>query len=167
MRRGGLALLEMRTPGVEKAVSDGKHLWVELPDVKQVIKYDALKLRESGNFFLDLASSVRYYARESVKRLIPEGQGFDPARTSALEIRPLKAVEAGFERLRVWVDHQDWVVRQVALKLGGLDTTVRFEKIHRVTQKDLAQGRKPALDRRLFLYQPPPGFQVFDLASME
>src|SRR5438034_601132 len=67
---GGKAWLEMTVPSHQLAVSDGKALYVEMSDVKQVMKYDAVQLKKSGNFFLDLGSSIRHYAKASLKRLI-------------------------------------------------------------------------------------------------
>src|SRR5688572_249945 len=52
--RGGKAWLEISAPSRQLLVSDGKALYVELSDVKQVMKYDAVQLKKGGNFFLDL-----------------------------------------------------------------------------------------------------------------
>lgn len=158
---GGKALLEIKKPSPQKIVSDGKVLWVEMADVKQVMKYDAVQLREGGNFFLDLASSVRHYAKVSLKRLILPGVGFDPRYTNALELMPTDPKEAGFDRMQVWVDNRDWVVRQVTLTLGGMENCVQFERIR------VERNPKKALPSGVFKYSPPKGYQVFDLISMQ
>jgi outer membrane lipoprotein-sorting protein len=103
---GGRARLEITVPSYQLMVSDGKSLYVELAEARQVMRYDAAQLRKSGNFFLDLGSSIRHYAKASLKRLIPVGEGFDEKKVSALELMPLKPEEAGFERMRVWVDRK-------------------------------------------------------------
>lgn len=69
--------------------------------------------------------------------------------------------------MRVWVDHDGWVVRRVNLKLGGADTTVRFEDIKRVTRKDVREGKAMPIPKKAFAYTPPKGFEVFDLSSMQ
>jgi outer membrane lipoprotein-sorting protein len=158
---GGKALLVIKKPSPQKVVSDGKVLWMEMSDVKQVMKYDALQLREGGNFFLDLASSVRHYAKASLKRLILPGEGFDEASIKALELMPTNPKEAGFDRMQVWVDTNDWVVRQVTLVLGGMENRVRFERI------SVERDPKKAPSSKIFKYSPPKGYQVFDLISMQ
>ena len=163
---GGKAWLEMTVPSRQLAVSDGTALYVEMSDVKQVMKYDAAQLRKSGNFFLDLGSSIRHYAEASLKRLIVPGEGFDESKVLALELMPLNASEAGFERMRVWVDRKDWLVRQVELKLGGVDTRVKFEEVQVLSKADLAGG-KAGLPASLFKYKAPKGYEVFDMTSMQ
>lgn len=160
---GAKARMEITSPSAGLIVSDGKHLWVELGEVKQVMKYDATRLIASGNFFLDLASSVRHYSKAAYKRLIVPGKGFDPAKVTALELLPKRPEAAGFERLRVWVDHERWTVLRVLLDYGGTRSDVRFSGI-KVTGKDaLAKDPKLAPAKGLFDYKPPKGFEVFDL----
>jgi outer membrane lipoprotein-sorting protein len=163
---GGLAWLEITVPSRQLAVSDGKALYVELSDVKQVMKYDAQQLKKGGNFFLDLGSSISHYAKQSLKRLILPGEGFDAKKIYALELMPLDAAQAGFDRMRVWVDKDAWLVRQVELKLGGVDTRVSFQDIKVLSLEQAAKGAK-APDPKLFKYKAPKGYEVFDLASMQ
>ena len=130
MKPGGLARLDIQKPKPGLILSDGKSLWVELPEVNQVMRYNAAKLKESGNFFLDLPSSIRHYAKASQRRLFPaRAEGFDPTRVCALELLPLHPSQAGFERLRVWVDEDRWAVLRVQLDYGGTRSDVRFDDI--------------------------------------
>jgi outer membrane lipoprotein-sorting protein len=163
---GGRAMLLMTVPSRQLALSDGHTLWVEMSDVKQVMKYNADQLKQSGNFFLDLTSSIRHYAKLSLKRLIVPGPGFDDTKVFALEIMPLDAASAGFQSMKVWVDKDAWLVRQVELKLGGVDTRVQFENIHVVTKEQEENGAQTA-DPKLFKYQVPKGYEVYDLGAMQ
>lgn len=152
---GGRARLDISEPSPGVIVSDGKRLWVELTEVNQVMSYDAAKLKESGNFFLDLPSSIRHYSKASQRRLIVPGEGFDPEKVSAVELLPLHPDKAGFARLQVWVEERRWVVLRVLLDYGGTRSDVRFEGIR--------TGADKPLDEALFHYKPPKGFEVFDL----
>jgi outer membrane lipoprotein-sorting protein len=163
---GGRAYLIITQPSRQLVVSDGHWLYMEMSDVKQVMKYDAEQLKKGGNFFLDLGSSIQHYAKASLKRLIPPGKGFDEASYAALELIPLDPKSAGFERMRVWVDREHWVVRQVELKLDGVDTRVQFDHIQVLTKADVAKGG-PAPDLKQFKYSPPKGYEVFDLSTMQ
>jgi outer membrane lipoprotein-sorting protein len=161
--QGGLAHLELTLPSKGLIVSDGKSLWVELPEVSQVMKYSAAKLRQSGNFFLDLAPTIRHYSKASYRRLIVPGPGFDPNTVSALELQPLKPQQAGFERLRVWVDQDNWTILQVRMDYGGTQSLVTFEKIKAATKDAVAKDPKRDVDPKLFEYKAPKGFEIFDL----
>ncbi len=165
---GGLARLDLTWPKQGLVLSDGKALWVELPEVKQVMKYDAKRMRDSGNFFMDLASSIQHYAKASLKRLVLVGPDFDASKVTALQMDPDDPRKAGFESLRVWVDHQRWVILRVALVHGGTETIIRFEniKIQRKGVPLLKDGSslgKDELSPELFKYTPPKGYETFDL----
>lgn len=162
-KAGGLARMQIHTPSAGLIVADGKRLWVELTDVDQVMKYDAHKLAASGNFFLDLTSSIRHYSKASQRRLILPGEGFDASKVTALELLPLKPEQAGFERMRVWVDDQRWVVLRVLLDYGGTRSDVRFKDIHTLSKAEVLKDPSQDLDPKLFQYQAPKGFEVFDL----
>jgi outer membrane lipoprotein-sorting protein len=162
-RPGARARLEIREPSPGLVLCDGKALWVELAEVQQVMKYDATRMIASGNFFLDLASSVRHYSHAAFKRLIVPGPGFDGAQVTALELLPKAAKGAAFERMQVWVDHERWTVLRVLLDLEGSRHDVRFSQIRisdaAAVKKDPELG--PA--KGLFSYKAPKGYEVFDL----
>lgn len=160
---GGLARLELTEPSPSLIVSDGKHLYMELPEVKQVMQYSSEKLRQSGNFFLDLAPTIRHYAKASYRRLVLPGPGFDPEKISALELQPLKPQQAGFELLRVWVDQKTWAIVQVRLDYGGTQNTIKFSHRKTIAKVDVAKDATLDLDPKLFTYKAPKGFEVFDL----
>ena len=163
VKPGGLARLDIQKPSPGLILSDGKLLWVELTEVSQVMRYNAAKLKESGNFFLDLPSSIRHYAKASQRRLFVPGEGFNPAQVCALELLPLHPSQAGFERLRVWVDEDRWAVLRVQLDYGGTRSDVRFDDIKIGERAAVAAGTVKDLDPALFHYQPPKGFEIFDL----
>jgi outer membrane lipoprotein-sorting protein len=160
---GSKARMEIRKPSKGLMVCDGSQLWVELPDVEQVMRYDAAKLKASGNFFLDLASSVRHYSKAAYKRLILPGAGYDKDAVTALELLPKDAATAGFERLRVWVDHRRWTVLRVLMDLDGVRSDVRFSNITIIKKGEAAKDPKLLPDPKLFVYQPPRGWELFDL----
>jgi outer membrane lipoprotein-sorting protein len=160
---GGLARLQIKKPSPGLIVCDGKRLFVELAEVQQVMQYDAAKLKASGNFFLDLASSIRHYAQAGYKRLFVPGKAFDAAKVTAIELLPKKPDAAGFERLKVWIDMERWVVLQVQLDYGGTRSKAVFSRIQAPSKDELAQGKVKDLDAALFGYKAPKGYEVFDL----
>ena len=160
---GSRARLEIQTPAPGLIVADGKHLWVELPQVDQVYRYDQAQMAASGNFFLDLASSIRHYAKGSVKRRFRPGDGYDETRVSAFELVPLRREPGGFERMRVWVDTRRWVVLRVQLDSGGTRSDIRFSHIQVMSWKGLRADPGQALPKGIFKYTRPKAFEVFKI----
>ncbi|MGH7443217.1 MAG: LolA family protein [bacterium] len=160
---GDKARLQIRGPAKGLIVADGKYLWVELPQVAQVYRYDQASLAASGNFFLDLASSIRHYAQVGLPRRIPPGRGYNPERVEALELLPKPGAEAGFRRLRVWVNVRRWVVLRVLLDYGGLRDDIRFPGVQAMSYPGLRADPGQALPKSLFHYRRPRGYQVFKM----
>lgn len=162
-KHGGKARLQIDEPAAGLLVADGEHVWMELPQVEQVMRYDEASLAASGNFFLDLASSIRHYSKASVKRRLKPGPGYDEARVAALEMVPTHPEQAGFERLKVWVDDRRWVVLRVVMDYGGTESDVAFQNVEVMTFAGIRADPGQVLPKDLFEYKPPKGFEVFDM----
>ena len=159
----GRARLEIRFPDPGLVLADGKRLWVELPQVQQVYRYDQAKLAAGGNFFLDLASSIRHYAESGQARLIPLGPGWNPERDEALELLPRPGAESDFSRLRVWINVRRWVVLRAVLDHGGTRDDIRFPGVEAMSYRGLAADPGQALPKDEFRYRRHRGWQVFDM----
>jgi outer membrane lipoprotein-sorting protein len=164
VRKGGYARLDITQPAPQRLVTNGKVLYMELSEMEQVYKLSTSKMKESGNFFLDLGGTIRYYAENSMKRLIPPGGKFDTAQVMAIELVPKDAETSGFDAMRVWVDTGRWVILRAVLESKTADVGVSFDKIQTFgvkAAKEMAYELK--LDKRFFRYSPPDEFEVFDL----
>jgi len=161
-RPGGLARFEIKEPSAQLLISDGKTLWMVLPEAKQVFRQETRTLRTSGQFFLDLTTSIRYYARNSKPRLRASGEGFNPRNTVALELSPKDQASSGFDKVVVWVDLKNWLVLQSELTGSGLLVRARFKDIKAYTKEQLKADASLRLPDKLFHYQAPKGWEVFD-----
>jgi outer membrane lipoprotein-sorting protein len=158
----GKARFETEGASQQLVISDGKTLWMVLPEARQAIRQDAASLKTSGQFFLDLATSIRYYARTSKVRMVDPGPEWDPKATSALELLPKDPSAAGFDRVKVWVDHKRWLAQKSELYGAGLVVSARFLDIQAPTLAEVKANPKKALPDSLFAFQPPAGWEVFD-----
>jgi outer membrane lipoprotein-sorting protein len=158
---GGRSRYEVGGPPPQQLINDGRSVWMVLPEAKQVFKQDAQALAASGQFFLDLASSIRYYAKTSLARRVPAGGGFGPE-VAAIELSPRDSASAGFDRVVVWVDQRRWQPRQAVLYGGGITVRVRFENLKSATLDDVIKDPRRRLPDSIFRYQPPKGWEVFD-----
>jgi outer membrane lipoprotein-sorting protein len=164
VRKGGYARLNITEPAPQRLVTNGKVLFMELPEVEQVYKLSTSKMKESGNFFLDLGGTIRFYAENSLKRLIPPGGKFDTKVVMAIELIPKDAETSGFDAMRVWVDTGRWVILRAVLESKTADVGVSFDKIQTFGLKSAKdKGYELKLDKRYFRYSPPDNFEVFDL----
>lgn len=161
-RPGGLARFEIKEPSPQLLISDGKTLWMVLPEARQVFRQETRSLRTSGQFFLDLTTSIRYYARNSTPRLRAPGSGFNPRNTVALELSPKDPASCGFDKVVLWVDLKNWLVLQSELSGSGLLVRARFKDIRAYTKEQVKADPRCGLPSKLFQYQVPKGWEVFD-----
>ena len=162
IKSGGKARFEILQPAKQLLVCDGKNLWMVFPEAKQVMRQSAETLKTSGQFFLDLASSIRYYSRISQARQVPAGKDFDPRAVTCLELTPKDPAAAGFEKAEIWVDRGRWVVLQALLTSGGNLVRARFINIKTATQAQVKKNPRLNLGEGFFNYKPPEGYEVFD-----
>jgi outer membrane lipoprotein-sorting protein len=162
IKPGGRARFEITSPSAQMLVSDGSTLWMALPEARQVFRQETRSLRTSGQFFLDLTSSIRYYSKNSQARLRSAGPGFDPHSCVALELLPKDPTLSGFDKAVVWVDLNRWVVLQGELTSSGTLVRVKFNHIHAYSLAQVKADPSKRLPDKLFHYQPPKGWEVFD-----
>ncbi len=162
VKPGGKARFEITEPSPQLLVSDGNTLWMALPEARQVFRQETRSLRTSGQFFLDLTSSIRYYSRNSRARLRSAGPGFDPRSTVALELLPKDPALSGFDKVVVWVDLDRWLILQGELTGSGTLVRAKFSRIHAYSLAQVKAVPSRRLPDKLFHYQPPQGWEVFD-----
>jgi chaperone LolA len=147
-RRPDRILLKFTEPQGDVIVGDGTHFWVYYPsiDKAQVTRAAASAASAGGvdlqaQFLGDPAVRFRYtlHGQETV----------DNRTTHVLTMVPKE--EAGYERLKVWVDERDSLVRRFELTEHN-GTVRRF---------DLANLRvNPELNDALFRFTPPAGVRI-------
>lgn len=162
VKPGGRARFEIAKPSPQLLVSDGSTLWMALPEARQVFRQETRSLRTSGQFFLDLTSSIRYYSKNSQARLRSAGPGFDPRSTAALELTPKDPASSGFDKVVVWVDLKRWLILQGELSGSGSLVRVKFSAIRAYSLAQVKANPARRLPDKLFHYQPPKGWEVFD-----
>jgi outer membrane lipoprotein carrier protein len=147
-RRPDRILLKFTEPEGDVIVGDGTYFWVYYPsiDKAQVTRAAASQASAGGvdlqaQFLGDPAVRFRYtlHGQETV----------DGRKTHVLTMVPKE--EAGYDRLKVWVDERDSLVRRFELTEHN-GTVRRF---------DLAQLRvNPQLNDALFQFTPPAGVRI-------
>lgn len=158
-KRGGKARLEVDKPSRQLMVSDGKAVWMEVPEARQVLRQDASQLRSAGQFFLDLASSIRYYSKNSHLHGLAAGKEFK-ADVQAFELVPRDPAKLGFDRMKVWVEKSRGQIVQVVLESEGMEIKVGFDAVKAHTLAEVAAHPSLDLPESLFRYKVPPGYEV-------
>lgn len=140
-------LMEFTDPPEDVIVSDGQYFWMYFPSVdrKQVIRTP----RGAGG--LDLRSQ---FIGDPVRRFGSTYHGTESVRGRRAHVMTLVPREnLGYQRLKVWIDADDHLVRRFAL-------TESNGNIRHFELTDLA--RNPTLSDDLFEFTPPPGSQVVE-----
>lgn len=140
-------LMKFTDPPEDVIVSDGQYFWMYFPSVDrgQVIRTP----RGAGG--LDLRSQ---FIGDPVRRFGTTYHGTESVRGRRAHVMTLVPREnLGYQRLKVWIDADDHLVRRFTLTEGN-------GNIRHFELSDLA--RNPTLSDDLFEFTPPPGAQVVE-----
>lgn len=140
-------LMDFSDPAGDRIVSDGRYFWLYFPsvDAKQVIR------SSRGAQGLDLHSQ---FIGDPVQRFETTYHGMEAVRGRQAHVMTLVPREAmGYQRLKVWIDADDHLVRRFEL-------TENNGNIRHFVLSDLA--RNPSLSNDLFEFTPPAGAQVVE-----
>lgn len=155
-RKPGLFRMDFEEPEGDLVVSDGRFLWLYYPSTHpgQVVRTglgpEATGGR--GSEIVDLQGRILERARSVYE---PSHGGIvtvDGHRTHLVELAP-RGGDADYERVRVWVDGERWLVRR-------LEFTDRSETVRTVELDELETGI--ALPDSLFRFEPPGDVEVFE-----
>lgn len=138
-------LMDFSDPEGDLIVSDGEYFWMYFPsvDAKQVLR----TLR--GGQGLDLRAQ---FVGDPVRRFDATYHGTESVRGRAADVMTLVPREPlGYERLKVWIDRADHLVRR--FELTESNGNIRHFELHDMV-------RNPTLSDDLFEFTPPPGSQV-------
>ncbi len=140
-------LMRFSDPAGDVIVSDGDYFWMYFPsvDAKQVIR------TRRGGQGLDLRSQ---FIGDPVRRFAATSHGTEAVRGREAHVMTLVPREQlGYQRLKVWIDARDYLVRRFEL-------TENNGNIRRFVLSDLATN--PTLPDELFQFTPPAGAQVVE-----
>lgn len=140
-------LMDFSDPAGDRIVSDGRYFWMYFPsvDAKQVIR------SSGGARGLDLHSQ---FIGDPVERFETTYHGTEAVhgrRAHVMTLVPRQAL--GYQRLKVWIDANDHLVRRFEL-------TENNGNIRHFVLDDLTKN--PSLSDDLFEFTPPAGSQVVE-----
>lgn len=138
-------LMDFSDPPDDVIVSDGDFFWMYFPsvDTRQVLR------TPRGGQGLDLRAQ---FIGDPVRRFETTYHGTDAVRGRDAHVMTLVPRESlGYERLKVWIDARDHLVRRFELTEGN--GIIRHFEL-----RDLLAN--PTLPNDLFAFTPPPGTQV-------
>lgn len=145
-------LMKFTEPSGDVIVSDGRYFWLYYPSVdnKQVLRSPA---SEDGAGAVDLQAQ---FIGDPLRRFTHtyEGrQNVDGRAMHVLTLTPRSVAEAGYNRLKVWIDETDYLVRrfQIREQTGAL---VEFQ----LSNLDV----NPPLGDEIFRFTPPRGARVVE-----
>lgn len=138
-------LMEFSDPPEDLIVSDGDFFWMYFPSVdrKQVLR------TPRGGQGLDLRAQ---FIGDPVRRFQTTYHGTESVRGRDAHVMTLVPRESlGYERLKVWIDAGDHLVRRFELTEGN--GIIRHFEL-----RDMVAN--PTLPDDLFEFTPPPGTQI-------
>jgi chaperone LolA len=149
-RRPDRILLRFSQPAGDIIVSDGAHIWVYYPsvDVKQVIRAAA---GSGGAGGVDLQAQ---FVGDPLQRFDYVTHGTEAVAGREADVLTLTPKsEIGYDKLKVWIDRRDGLVRRFEITEHN-GSTRRFEL------SDLELN--PTLQDDVFEFTPPAGATIVD-----
>jgi chaperone LolA len=148
-RRPDRFLMRFSDPEGDIIVADGRHLWMYYPstDPRQVIR----TAMAQGGQQVDLHREFLSNATERYAATLTGTESVAGRAAHVLVLTPRGP--SPYQRIRVWVDQQDALVRQ-------FEITEENDSVRRLELRNLRLNH--ALPDQLFRFTPPPGAQVFD-----
>lgn len=143
-------LMRFEDPAGDVIVSDGRYFWLYYPSVDslQVMRAPAAAQGSSG---VDLRSQ---FVGDPLERFEATLAGREPVGGRAAHVLVLVPKQPqGYERLRIWVDDRDHLVRR-------FEITEENGNVRLIELRDLQINR--TLDDALFRFTPPPGARIVD-----
>ena len=151
----GLFRIAGEEPEGDLVVSDGRALWLYYPSTHpgQVVR-TGLEPGAGGRSgeIVDLQGRILDRARTAYDARYAGREEVDGHGTHLVELEP-RSDEAAYEKVRLWVDADRWLVRK-------LEFTDRSETVRTIVLDELETG--VALPDSLFRFEPPDSVEVFE-----
>jgi outer membrane lipoprotein carrier protein len=149
VRKPDRFLMRFSDPAGDVVVTDGTHLWMYYPstDPRQVVRTSA----GEGGQQLDLQREFLSNPTARYRAVLNGTESVGGRTAHVLTLTPRTA--SPYERVRIWVDAQDHLVRRFEI----IETN---ESVRRLELSNLRPNA--ALSDQLFRFTPPAGAQVFD-----
>ncbi|HEX7091653.1 MAG TPA: outer-membrane lipoprotein carrier protein LolA [Longimicrobiales bacterium] len=143
-------LMRFEDPAGDVIVSDGRHFWVYYPSVDslQVMRAPA---GEQGSTGVDLRSQFVGNPLERFDATLDGREAVGGRDAYVLTLVPKQP--QGYERLRIWVDDRDYLVRR--FEITEENGNVRLIELHGL------EINQP-LDEELFRFTPPPNAHIVE-----
>jgi outer membrane lipoprotein carrier protein len=143
-------LLRFEEPKGDIILGDGRYFWIYYPstDATQVLRAPAASAPTGG---VDLQAQ---FVGDPVTRFQHTAQGHEPVQgRDAAVVTLLPREERGYDRLKVWIDTGDFLVRRFEItEPNGITRLIEL--------RDLTLN--PAFADDLFRFTPPPGVRIVE-----
>lgn len=139
---------------IRTVVTDGETAWSYDPQNEQVLVNDYVAVEGDRSYEKLLFDLVLLGGYED--RFSPTYVDEEKVRGKGTHVVDLRAIEqdAYIEKVRLWIDRKEWLVRQIEYRnINGDVTTYELD--------ELKKNKKPR--EGLFQFSAPPGVEVVDL----
>ena len=146
-------------PNEQAMISDGITLWIYTPKLNQVIKQNVKEANLNMHFYIDLETSIAYFAKNSKTKLDEQNPDYYD-----LKMIPLHKKEMDFDAIEVKIGKKDLLPLYMSMKMENTLVEVRFSDI--VTYTAAQAGETAALSDDKFVFKAPEGVEEIDGNSL-
>ncbi len=146
-------------PNEQAMISDGKMLWIYTPKLNQVIKQNVKEANLNMHFYIDLETSIAFFAKNSKTKLDEQNENYYD-----LKMIPLHKKDMDFDSIEVKIGKKDLLPSYMSMKMANTMVEVEFSDI--VTYNSAQLGETPALSDDKFVFKAPEGVEEIDGSAL-
>jgi len=152
-------LVHYTEPNEQEMISDGTTLWIYTPKLSQVIKQNIKDANLNMHFYIDLETSIAFFAQNSKTKLDEQDPDY-----YRLKMIPLHKKDMEFDELNVKIGKKDLLPVYMSMKMENTLVEVEFSDIETYTAAQAAEA--PELKDEKFVFKTPEGVEEVDGSSL-
>ncbi len=147
-------IVKYKKPAEQLLVSDGKTLWVYTPQLEQAIRQKLEDANLNMNFYVEMESSLDYYAGLS------DVKSYDEGKNHVISMVPKKKGTVPFDSMEAGFSKETLLPSYMNAKYEGMDIKVKFINPKAYNEQEAAAN--PEMADINFIFRPPQGTEIME-----
>ncbi len=158
MKRPDKFMVKYTEPQEQYLYSDGKTIWVYTPAIKQVMKQEADEAQVDTKMYIEMESSIEYYAGKSNTGLSEDSSHY------TMKMIPKNKKELNFDEITVRILKESLAPDTMEMKYEGASVKITFSAVKNYTLEE--SKNLPEFADSVFDFKIPDNVEVIDASAL-
>lgn len=158
MKRPDKFMVKYTEPQEQYLYSDGKTIWVYTPAIKQVMKQSAEDAQVDTKMYIEMESSIEYYARASNTTMTEDAKYYN------FKMLPKNKKELNFDEITVRILKAGLSPETMEMKYEGASVKITFSAMKNYTAEEMKS--LPEFEDSVFDFKIPDNTEVIDASAL-